>query len=126
MPWVGNIMGYPSVFASMLLLCPTGNRVYQHIRRNQKTMLLVIFLFLFNNVAVFLFLGATKRHYNWLCPSVGRSVGRSVGLSVTHSFDNPHVAPYWPTWPCYFYSWIEILKILMLFMDALLTDQPTD
>ena len=32
------------------------------------------------------------------------SVGRSVGLSVfgvTHSFDDPHVAPYWPTWPCY-------------------------
>ena len=25
--------------------------------------------------------------------SVGRSVGRSVCLSVTHSFDDPHVAP---------------------------------
>ena len=24
------------------------------------------------------------------------SVGR-----VTHSFDDPHVAPYWPTWPCF-------------------------
>ena len=24
----------------------------------------------------------------------------SVGLLVTHSFDDPHVAPYWPTWPC--------------------------
>ena len=24
----------------------------------------------------------------------------SVGLSVTHSFNDPHVAPYWPTWPC--------------------------
>ena len=32
------------------------------------------------------FLGATKHHYNWLCPSVGRS--------VTHSFDDPHVAPF--------------------------------
>ena len=41
------------------------------------------------------FLGATKHLYNWLCPSVGRSVGW-----VTHSFDDPHVAPYWPTWPC--------------------------
>ena len=20
---------------------------------------------------------------------------------VTHSFDDPHVAPYWPTWPCF-------------------------
>ena len=27
-------------------------------------------------------------------------VGRSVGWSVTHSFDDPHVAPYWPTLPC--------------------------
>ena len=42
------------------------------------------------------FLGATKHLYNWLCPSVGLSVGRSV----THSFDDQHVAPYWPTWPC--------------------------
>ena len=47
------------------------------------------------------FLGATKHLYNWLCPLVGRSVGRLVCLSVTHSFDDPHVAPYWPTWPCY-------------------------
>ena len=35
---------------------------------------------------------------SWL---VGRSVGWLVGR-VTHSFDNLHVAPYWPTWPCYF------------------------
>ena len=27
--------------------------------------------------------------------SVGWLVGR-----VRHSFDDPHVAPYWPTWPC--------------------------
>ena len=33
--------------------------------------------------------------YNRLCPSVGWSVGR-----VTHSFDDPPGAPYWPTWPC--------------------------
>ena len=26
----------------------------------------------------------------------------SVGWLVTHSFDDPHVAPYWPTWPCFF------------------------
>ena len=45
------------------------------------------------------FLSATKHLYNWLCPSVGWLVGRSVGWSVTHSFDDPHVAPYWPTWP---------------------------
>ena len=31
---------------------------------------------------------------------VRRSVGWSVGWSVTHSFDDPHVAPYCPTWPC--------------------------
>ena len=43
------------------------------------------------------FLGATKHLYNWLCPLVCRS----VGLSVTHSFDDQHVAPYWPTWPCF-------------------------
>ena len=46
---------------------------------------------------LFCFLGATKHLFNWLCPSVGWS----VGLSVTHSFDDPHVAPDWPTWPCY-------------------------
>ena len=40
------------------------------------------------------------------------SVGRSVGLSVfgvAHSFDDPHVALYWPTWP-------TLLK-LMLFLS---------
>ena len=44
----------------------------------------------------------------WL---VGWSVGRSVG-QVTHSFDDPHVAPYWPSWPCFFFykgKWIFIL-----------------
>ena len=41
------------------------------------------------------FLGATKHLCNWLCPLVGRSVGRLV----THSFDDPHVAPYWPCFP---------------------------
>ena len=33
-----------------------------------------------------------------LCMAV--SVGVSVGLLVTHMFDDPHGAPYWPTWPC--------------------------
>ena len=46
----------------------------------------------------FLFLGATKHLYNWLCPLVGWS----VCLLVTHSFDYLHVARYWPTWPCFF------------------------
>ena len=31
--------------------------------------------------------------------SVGWLVGWSVGR-VTQSFNNPHVVPYWPTWPC--------------------------
>ena len=26
-----------------------------------------------------------------------------VGWLGTHSFDDPHVAPYWPTWPCVSY-----------------------
>ena len=30
---------------------------------------------------------------------VGQSVGWGVGRGK-HSFDDPHVAPYWPTWPC--------------------------
>ena len=47
------------------------------------------------------FLGVTKHLYNRLCPLVGRSVGLSVDLSVTHLFDDPHVAPYWPDWPCF-------------------------
>ena len=29
------------------------------------------------------------------------SVGRSVCLLVTHSSDDPHGAPHWPTWPCF-------------------------
>ena len=29
------------------------------------------------------------------------SVGRSVGWLVTHSFNDPHVVPYWPTGPCF-------------------------
>ena len=45
-------------------------------------------------------LSATKHLYNWLCPSVGLS----VCLSVTHSFDDPNVAPYWPTWSCFLVS----------------------
>ena len=40
-------------------------------------------------MSVFLFLGATKHLYNWLC----LLVGRLVCLSVTHSFDDQHVAP---------------------------------
>ena len=39
--------------------------------------------------------------YKRACPSVGWLVGWLVGLSVTHLFNDPHVAPYWPTWPCY-------------------------
>ena len=57
-------------------------------------------LFLTQKNADYLFLGATKHLYNWLCPLFSWSVGRSVGWLVTHSFDNPHVAPYWPTGPC--------------------------
>ena len=45
------------------------------------------------------FLGATKHLYNWLSLLVGWLVGWLVGR-VMHSFDDPHVAPYWPTWPC--------------------------
>ena len=39
----------------------------------------------------------------WLAMSVGwlaLSVGWLVGLLVTHLYDDPQVAPYWPTWPC--------------------------
>ena len=35
----------------------------------------------------------------YLIVSVGRLVGWSVG-QVTHPLDDPHVAAYWPTWPC--------------------------
>ena len=50
------------------------------------------------NIPIAVFLCATKRLYNWLCPSVGWL----VCLLVTHSFDDPQVSPYWPTWPCSF------------------------
>ena len=54
-------------------------------------------------------LGATKHLYNWLCLSVGWSVGR-----VTRSFDDPHVAPYWPTWPCYLITFRLFVSIRVL------------
>ena len=41
---------------------------------------------------------------------VCRVIGRSVGWSITHSFDDPHGAPYWPTWPC--------LKVCLLVKDS--------
>ena len=68
-----------------------------------------------------MFLGATKHLYNWLCPSVGRCV--SVGR-VTHSFDDPPVAPYWPTWPwlmlqtpatCLFFLFNNCLFVLIFY-----------
>ena len=57
------------------------------------------------------FLGAAKHLYNWLCLSVGLLVGRLVGR-VTHSFHDPHIAPYWPTWPCF-----SIFLIIDIFDD---------
>ena len=50
------------------------------------------------------------RLHGW---SVGRSVGRLVGRLVTQSFDNLHVAPYWPTWPCF-----SLLTYFTLFPTA--------
>ena len=40
------------------------------------------------------FLGTTKPLNKWVCPL--------VGWSVTRSFDDPNVAPFWPTLPCLF------------------------
>ena len=65
------------------------------------------------------FLGATKHLYNWLCPSVGRSV-----CWVTHSFDDPHVAPYWPTRPCYYIALCRLL-FASSFSAIFLTRTPT-
>merc|ERR1711946_61457 len=53
------------------------------------SLILSFFLFFFFSFSFSFFLGATKHLYNWLCPLVGRL----VCLSVTHSFDDPHVAP---------------------------------
>ena len=44
---------------------------------------------------------------------VWRTVGLSVGR-VTYSFDDPHVAPYWPTWPCSYQFW-EPRKMVSIF-----------
>ena len=44
--------------------------------------------------------------------SVGRSVGRSV-CGVTHSFGDPHVAPYWHTWPCFSSPLISFFSFLL-------------
>ena len=51
-----------------------------------------------------LFLGATKHLV--LADSVGWSI-----IRVTHLFDNPHVAPYWPTWPCFVIHHIGLFTI---------------
>ena len=41
------------------------------------------------------FLGATKRLYNWLCPSVGRSVGRLVcRLRIRSTIHTSHLLTY--------------------------------
>ena len=47
--------------------------------------------------------------------SVGRSVGQSVGWLVTHSLDDPHVAPYWPIWP-----WFSLPFILVVVFSLIL------
>ena len=36
----------------------------------------------------------------FVCWLDGWLAGWSVGRSVTHSFNEPNVAPYWPTCPC--------------------------
>ena len=79
----------------------------------------------------FAFLSATKHLFNWLCPTIGwsvgwliRLVGRLVGW-VTHSFDDSHVAPYWPTWPYFFICRAEIRdNIRRVDRTMVLTDQP--
>ena len=47
--------------------------------------------------------------------SVGRSVDRSV-VRVTHLFDDPHVAPHWPTWPGFlsFSPFVNLRAILRI------------
>ena len=54
--------------------------------------------------------GCVRRSVGWL-------VGRSVGWSVTHSFDDPHVAPYWPSWPGYLSHRQVRLKFEIRFND---------
>ena len=39
--------------------------------------------------------------------SVGRLVGLSVG-QVTHLFNDPHVTPNWPTWPCFYLLYLSL------------------
>ena len=44
-------------------------------------------------------------------------MGWPVGLSVMHLFDDPHIAPYWPNWPCYsevFLQRILIIRIIQI------------
>ena len=82
------------------------------------------FLFFFLPFFLPLFLDATKHLYNWLCRSVVQSVGHLVGQSVggvTHSFNDPHVAPYWPTWPCFLSLFLSsVLPFLLSFFTSLL------
>ena len=73
------------------------------------------FLLHFTSLSFFSF----KHLYNWQFPSVGRFVGWSVGLLVTHSFDDPHVAPYWPIWPCSFFRFLFISCFFLSFFGEL-------
>ena len=54
-----------------------------------------------------------KHLHSWLCPSVCPLVCRSV----THSFNDPHGAPYWPTWPCF--KSIHIQSLLLFWSYGL-------
>ena len=61
-------------------------------------------------VGVTYFLGAPKHLYNWLCPMVCLS----VCLSLTHSFDDPHGAPYRSTWPYFrLHAWMRRNTVLV-------------
>ena len=85
---VGDFTRHSSASAPRLYL--RLRRRWTESRRSTEVINIVSWGRIFSSL---LFLGATKHLCNWLSPLVGRS--------VTHSLDDPHIAPYWSTWPCF-------------------------
>ena len=45
-----------------------------------------------------------------------------VRVCVTHLFDDPHVAPYWPTRPCFLISYSSHTSLTILLSHCMIVD----
>ena len=75
----------------------------------KETPLILLFSFATSTVACFQVRPSTS-----ITGCVRLSVGRSVGIAF--AFDDPHGAPYWPTWPCFlhFHWFWRVCKFILI------------